>query len=125
MTRTPNCPEDSPPVTKKWEYPCGHLEAPQFSDTQACRDSSSQSRETHSVKATVSETIQKVPYQVSVKWVFKVVGTVLCIHLQERVDDKLCCSKKKNVLMHVDARTLMEERNRKNERFPMACTHKK
>ena len=26
MTLFPNCPENSPPVTKEWGYPCSHLE---------------------------------------------------------------------------------------------------
>ena len=50
ITPTPICPEESPPVTKKWGYPYGHLEAPQFSGASAGRDSCPRSRPTHSVK---------------------------------------------------------------------------
>ena len=50
MTPIPNCPEDNPPDEGRG-YPCDHLEASQFSDTQAYRGSGPRSRATYSVKA--------------------------------------------------------------------------
>ena len=63
-------------------YPCCQLKAPQLPKTQACRDLSPQLLATHSVKATVSETVIKLlKYQ---EMLSQIIGTVYCVSINQK-----------------------------------------
>ena len=80
-------------------YPCCQLEVPQLPDTQVCRDSSPESLATHSVKATVSETVIKLlKYQESLSQIY---GTVYCVSISQKGLMTGCVYRRKNMCINV------------------------